>query len=304
VIGGSGGAGSAVALEFARAGCDVALTYLRREGRAQEVAAAVRALGRRASVHQLAIGDAAAVESAVTAAVATHHRLHTVVVGAGTLATQVLLAEMTREQWHAITREDLDGFFNVMQSTLHRFRAWGGGSYVHLGSAGHLAWPERDGMSVAPKAAIEALITGIAREEGRHGIRANSVLLGVIEAGMFLELSRQGVDLMVTAVDEGQLEERALAVAYGNLATMHAEQGDEGKCGDRRGPRAAGEQRAAERVEAIGERGGLLAGAAGHPWPFLIAWWEQGWGRRLGEKTGGGNYRVAQPCAAITSRAA
>lgn len=42
-----------------------------------------------------------------------------------------------------------------------------------------------------------------------------------------LELSRRGVDLMVTAVDAGQLEERALAVAYGNLATMHAEQGDE-----------------------------------------------------------------------------
>jgi tetratricopeptide (TPR) repeat protein len=42
-----------------------------------------------------------------------------------------------------------------------------------------------------------------------------------------LELSRQGVDLMVTAVDEGQLEERALAVAYGNLATMHAERGDD-----------------------------------------------------------------------------
>jgi len=42
-----------------------------------------------------------------------------------------------------------------------------------------------------------------------------------------LELSRRGVDLMVAAVDAGQLEERALAVAYGNLATMHAEQGDE-----------------------------------------------------------------------------
>ena len=48
-------------------------------------------------------------------------------------------------------------------------------------------------MSVAPKAAIEALITGIAREEGRHLVRANTVLLGVIEAGMFLELTRQGV---------------------------------------------------------------------------------------------------------------
>ena len=42
-----------------------------------------------------------------------------------------------------------------------------------------------------------------------------------------LELSRRGVELMVTAVDAGQLEERALAVAYGNLATMHAEQGDD-----------------------------------------------------------------------------
>ncbi|MCE9630750.1 MAG: tetratricopeptide repeat protein [Planctomycetia bacterium] len=40
-------------------------------------------------------------------------------------------------------------------------------------------------------------------------------------------LSRRGVDLMVAAVDKSQLEERALAVAYGNLATMYAEQGDD-----------------------------------------------------------------------------
>lgn len=193
VVGGSGGVGSAVALEFARAGSDVALTYLKRAARAEEVAAEIRTLGRRATVHQLTIGDAAAVERVAAAATEVHGRLHTVVAGAGTLATQVLLAEMTTEQWTTIMREDLDGFFHLMRAFLPRFRAWGGGSFVHLGSAGHLSWPERDGMSVAPKAAIEALVTGIAREEGRHGIRANSVLLGVIEAGMFLELTRQGV---------------------------------------------------------------------------------------------------------------
>lgn len=44
-----------------------------------------------------------------------------------------------------------------------------------------------------------------------------------------LELGRRGVDLMVKAVDAGQLEERALAVAYGNLSTMYAEQGDDEK---------------------------------------------------------------------------
>ncbi len=42
-----------------------------------------------------------------------------------------------------------------------------------------------------------------------------------------MALSRRGVDLMVAAVDARQLEERSLAVAYGNLSTMYAEQGDE-----------------------------------------------------------------------------
>jgi len=42
-----------------------------------------------------------------------------------------------------------------------------------------------------------------------------------------MALSRRGVDLMVAAVDARQMEERALAVAYGNLSTMYSEQGDE-----------------------------------------------------------------------------
>ena len=42
-----------------------------------------------------------------------------------------------------------------------------------------------------------------------------------------MKLSRKGVDLMVEAVDAKQLDERALAVAYGNLSTMYAEQGDQ-----------------------------------------------------------------------------
>jgi 3-oxoacyl-[acyl-carrier protein] reductase len=193
IIGGSGGVGQAVCREFARAGTAVALTYNKKREVAEKLAGELRALGVKASTHQLSIGDAARVEAVVAEAAAEHRRLHTIVVGAGTLATQVLLSEMTTEQWQQIIQQDLNGFFNVMRATLPRLKEWGGGSYVHLGSAGHLSWPERDGMSVAPKAAIEALITGIAREEGRHKIRANTVLLGVIEAGMFLELTRQGV---------------------------------------------------------------------------------------------------------------
>ncbi len=193
VIGGSGGVGQAVCREFARAGTGVAITYNKKREVAEKLATELRGMGVRATAHQLTIGDAARCEAVLEEAAREHQRLHTIVVGAGTFAQQLLLSEMPRELWQQVIDQDVNGFFNVMKAAVPRLRAWGGGSFVHLGSAGHLSWPERDGISVAPKAAIEALITGIAREEGRHKIRANTVLLGVIEAGMFLELTKQGV---------------------------------------------------------------------------------------------------------------
>jgi NAD(P)-dependent dehydrogenase (short-subunit alcohol dehydrogenase family) len=47
-------------------------------------------------------------------------------------------------------------------------------------------------LSVAPKGAIEALLRGIAREEGRNGVRANAVAVGVVDAGMFPKLVERG----------------------------------------------------------------------------------------------------------------
>ncbi|HUL19090.1 MAG TPA: SDR family NAD(P)-dependent oxidoreductase, partial [Steroidobacteraceae bacterium] len=139
VIGGSGGVGQAVCREFARAGTAVALTYNSKREVAERLASELRAFGVRASAHQLTIGDAARVEAVVQEAAREHKRLHTIVVGAGTFAKQVLLSEMTRELWQTVMEQDVNGFFNVMQATLPRLKAWGGGSYVHLGSAGHLS---------------------------------------------------------------------------------------------------------------------------------------------------------------------
>lgn len=47
-------------------------------------------------------------------------------------------------------------------------------------------------MSVAVKASNEQLMKGIAKEEGKHGIRANSVLVGVIDAGQMHRLTELG----------------------------------------------------------------------------------------------------------------
>jgi NAD(P)-dependent dehydrogenase (short-subunit alcohol dehydrogenase family) len=193
VFGGSGGIGQAVALTFARSGADVAVVYRSKKDVAERVAGEIRAAGRKASIHAADVTDPQSIETVVDAALRQHGRIHTVVFAAGPVVEQLLLAETSHALWKKSIDIELHGFFNVIQATLPKLKTGGGGSYVHLGSAGHVWWPAKDGLSVAPKAANEALIRGIAKEEGRNNIRANSVLVGVIEAGMFLELIKRGV---------------------------------------------------------------------------------------------------------------
>ena len=193
VFGGSGGIGQEVAKSFGKAGSDVAIVYRSKQAVAEKVAADIGADGRKASIHQADVREAAQVKAAVEAAIAAHGRIHTVVWAAGPVVEQVHLADTSEELWRRSIDIEVHGFFNAMKATLPHLRANGGGSYVHLGSAGHAWWPAKDGLSVAPKAANEALVQGIAKEEGKYGIRANTVLVGVIEAGMFLELLKRGV---------------------------------------------------------------------------------------------------------------
>lgn len=193
VFGATGGLGEAAAREMARSGSDVALCYRSRGDRAEALAEEARGFGRAASTHAVDVTDAAAVTAARDAAIAAHGRIHTLIWAAGPLVEQLHLSETPVEAWRRAIDVEVHGFFTAAQALLPHMREQGGGSIVHLGSAGDLLWPPKDGLSVAPKAANEALIRGIAKEEGKYGVRANSVLVGVIEAGMFLELSRQGV---------------------------------------------------------------------------------------------------------------
>jgi 3-oxoacyl-[acyl-carrier protein] reductase len=193
IFGGSGGIGKGVALEFGKAGTDVAIVYRSKKDVAEATAATLRALGVQASTHQADVRDRNAVESARDAAAAAHGRVHTVVWGAGPLVPQLAIAEWTDEAFRNAIEVEVFGFRNAATAFIPHMRAQGGGSFVHLGSAGHDWWPKLDGLSVAPKAANEAMIKGIAKEEGKYEIRANSVLVGVIDAGMFHELTKQGV---------------------------------------------------------------------------------------------------------------
>lgn len=192
LFGGSGGIGSGISNVFAGGGSDIAIVYRSNQARAEQVAQAGRDLGRRASIHRADVSDARQVQAVVADAVAAHGRVHTVVWAAGPLVNQRYLASTPMEEWRHAFDVEVHGFFAAAQAVIPHMREQGGGSFVTLGSAGHDWWPQRDGMSVAVKASNEQLVKGIAKEEGRYGIRANSVLVGVIDAGQLHELTRLG----------------------------------------------------------------------------------------------------------------
>lgn len=185
VFGGSGGIGRGVALEFGKAGTDVAIVYRSKQDVAEQTAAEIRALGVNASIHKVDVRSRAEVQAGFAGAVSAHGRIHTVVWGAGPVVPQVLIGDWDEDMFRQSMEIEAFGFNNAVHTALPHMRAKGGGSFVHLGSAGHDWWPQLDGLSVAPKACNEALIKGIAKEEGPNEIRANSILVGVIDAGQF-----------------------------------------------------------------------------------------------------------------------
>lgn len=204
VIGGSGGIGSAIARGLAAAGTKVAVTYRHNEEAARRVAQEIEDAGGICSTHRVDLGDMSSVSACLDGLSGAQGPIHTIAHAAGTHINQPYVSKVTPEQWRDTMNWDVNGFFHVVHVALPHLRE-SRGSITFISSAGLKRFPPGDVLSVAPKAAIEALLRGIAREEGRYGVRANSVAVGVVDAGMFPRL-----------VDRGELSQAWLDAAIRN----------------------------------------------------------------------------------------
>lgn len=193
VIGGSGGTGQVISERLAAAGANVAIGFRGNREGAEAAAEDARSHGVKVVTQQMDVTDPVGLEQGVRGLVEEFGRLHTVVVATGYDIQMRMIHEVTPDEWRRVIDNDVNGFFNIVHATLPELRKHGG-SYVHIGSAGVVRWPERDVLSVAPKGAIQQLMKGIAREEGGNGVRANSIAIGVIDAGIFHRLKDTAFD--------------------------------------------------------------------------------------------------------------
>jgi NAD(P)-dependent dehydrogenase (short-subunit alcohol dehydrogenase family) len=184
VAGGSGGVGEAICAEFARLGVPVAFSYHRSEGKAGALKARLSAQGGDVEAYRLDLTDAAATAEVLKAASARFGGLRSVVYAAGPAFEMAFVSKLTPKSWADVFAVDVNGCFNLVSAALQLFRGQGGGNLLALSTCALKRPPKADVLSAAPKAAIDMLIKTVAKEEGRNGIRANTVELGFIAAGL------------------------------------------------------------------------------------------------------------------------
>lgn len=205
VVGGSGGLGSVIAAELAARGSDVALTYRSNADAAAATAAEVERCGRRCWTAAADLRDDSSTVAAVEQLAAAAGGLHSLVYAAGPHVPQVHMSRVEPTEMRSQLDADAAGFFTAAHAALPHLRE-SQGSIVAVTTAGLGRFPVRDGLSTVPKAAVEAAVRGLAAEEGRFGVRANSVGPGMLSDGMAQRL-----------MASGDLDERALDAARANI---------------------------------------------------------------------------------------
>jgi 3-oxoacyl-[acyl-carrier protein] reductase len=186
VFGGSRGIGAGVARRLAKDGYDVAVTYVSRPDGAAEVVAAIEAAGRRGLAIQADSADPAAIRAAVDETVERLGTLDVTVVNAGVLRTATV---------DAFKLEDLDqslnvnvrGVFLAIQAAVARMHD--GGRVITIGSNTAIR-TGRPGSSVyaMTKAAVAAMVKGLALDLAPRQITVNNVQPGPIETDMTADM--------------------------------------------------------------------------------------------------------------------
>jgi NAD(P)-dependent dehydrogenase (short-subunit alcohol dehydrogenase family) len=161
VTGGARRIGREIALTLARAGADVAVTYRSSFSEADQTAAEIAALGRRALAIECDVRSESSVRAAVASTVAEFGRLDVLVNNAAVFASAAL-ESLSIDQWDEVFETNARGPFLVAREALPHLRA-ARGRIVNIGSLGAShAWAGH-AHYCASKAALHMLTQAMAK---------------------------------------------------------------------------------------------------------------------------------------------
>jgi 3-oxoacyl-[acyl-carrier protein] reductase len=211
VFGGSRGIGAAAVRRLARDGFAVGFTYVSRPDSAQKVVNAVLADGGHVLSLPADSADATAIRVAVEKVVAHFGRLDVVVVNAGVLRLGMVDA-FTLADLDQVLQVNIRGVYVAIQAAVAHMGENGRVITIGSNSAVRPLTPVGTvyGMS---KAAVAAMVKGLALDLAARGIRVNNIQPGPIETDMTVEHIER-IKEMVPLGQVGQTEDIAELVSY------------------------------------------------------------------------------------------
>ena len=214
VTGGSRGIGRAIAIQCARDGFHVVLTYQSRKDAAREVLSEIESGGGSAAILALDIADRDAVRVALEAEVEASGAFYGVVCNAGVTA-DAPFPGMTGEAWDRVVHTNLDGFYNVLHPlVMPMIRARQGGRIIVLSSVAGLIGNRGQTNYSASKAGLIAAARSLALELGKRKITVNSIAPGLIETDMVAELPSEMLAGLIPMRRLGRPEEVAAVASF------------------------------------------------------------------------------------------
>lgn len=185
VTGGNSGIGLGMALGLAQAGADVAI-WGTNAAKNETARVQLAQHGHRVLALPCDVGDEAAVNQAFAETVGALGRVDgcfaNAGVGGGGAAS---FLEMTSDQWHRVTRVNLDGaFYTFRAAARHMVERGDGGVLAGTASLAAVEAAPRSEHYAATKGGMISMVRALAVEFARHRIRAHAILPGWIETNM------------------------------------------------------------------------------------------------------------------------
>ena len=192
VTGGNAGIGLGMADALAQAGAAVCI-WGTNETKNAAAAEKLRVHGPKVLALTCDVGEEDAVEEAFASTVRELGRVDACFANAGVSGRGEMkpFVEMTTEEWHRVTRVNLDGvFFTLRTAARHMIGSGRGGSLVVTSSLAAISGPPRNQHYAASKGGVISMMHALAVELARHGIRANAIQPGWIDTPMTEKLLR------------------------------------------------------------------------------------------------------------------
>lgn len=214
VTGASKGIGRAIARRLARDGFHIAVHYGADHAGALATLAEIVAAGGGGRVIGFDIADRSACAAAIAEDIEATTPYYGVVLNAG-IARDNAFPAMPGEDWDAVLRTNLDGFYNVLQpAIMPMVSARRGGRIVTLSSLSGIAGNRGQTNYSAAKAGIIGATKALAIELAKRNITVNCVAPGLIETAMTADVPLEEALKLIPMRRAGQPDEVAAAVSF------------------------------------------------------------------------------------------